>query len=273
MTNEQWLAQFEAGDLSALEKLCNKNTGLIYSRAKMIAASFHCIQTASPGRYTAYTKELLLDLVSVGTLALLGCIRSNRYNSEKGTFSTYVVPFLDGAMRRYMETSLGVFSLDRQTMALVRKAQMLYRTEWKDAGEIAEDLGISAVEVSCFLNCATHFYSTEDISVSSGNSSWDEQFQDDFTKSPERIVYLRIRIEYLHQLFDGLPEKEKDIFGRCYGVFGYPQQSLKEIGMFHLMKESAVEKARIRALQQLRESYSGSTLRLWDMIYHMLYTQ
>ena len=37
MTNEELMAQFMGGDESVLTKLCNKNEGLIRSRAKEIA--------------------------------------------------------------------------------------------------------------------------------------------------------------------------------------------------------------------------------------------
>ena len=39
------------------------------------------------------------------------------------------------------------------------------------------------------------------------------------------------------------------------GVFGYSEATLKEIGMYHMMKESAVEKAKSRAVKKLRKSY------------------
>ena len=48
------------------------------------------------------------------------------------------------------------------------------------------------------------------------------------------------------------------ILGKTCGVFGYSEASLKEIGMYHMMKESAVEKAKSRAVERLRESYPGS---------------
>lgn len=37
----------------------------------------------------------------------------------------------------------------------------------------------------------------------------------------------------------------------------------QEIGMFHMMKESAVDKARKRALKKLRDAYPGSRLQVW----------
>ena len=45
---------------------------------------------------------------------------------------------------------------------------------------------------------------------------------------------------------------------------------MKEIGMYHMMKESAVEKAKNRAVEKLRESYPGSILQVWRTVQRML---
>lgn len=43
-------------------------------------------------------------------------------------------------------------------------------------------------------------------------------------------------------------------------MFGYPETTLKEIGRHHMMKESAVEKAKDRAVEKLKAAYPGSKL-------------
>ena len=46
--------------------------------------------------------------------------------------------------------------------------------------------------------------------------------------------------------------------------------SLKEIGMYHMMKESAVEKARERAVTKLKKAYPGSRLQIWRNVHRMI---
>ena len=70
MTNEELMEQFMAGDESVLTKLCNKNEGLIRSRAKEIAQTYNCIQYTRRGKYKAYTKHILNDLCGVGASPL-----------------------------------------------------------------------------------------------------------------------------------------------------------------------------------------------------------
>ena len=45
---------------------------------------------------------------------------------------------------------------------------------------------------------------------------------------------------------------------------------MKEIGMYHMMKESAVEKAKNRAVEKLREAYPGSRLQIWRAVHRMM---
>mgnify|MGYP002619054438 CR=1 FL=1 len=54
------------------------------------------------------------------------------------------------------------------------------------------------------------------------------------------------------------------------GVFGYSEASLKEIGMYHMMKESAVEKAKERAVTKLKKAYPGSRLQIWRNVHRMI---
>ena len=83
-------------------------------------------------------------------------------------------------------------------------------------------------------------------------------------------MYRKVCIELLQELFDALPKKDRDILGKFYGVFGFEKTSLKEIGMYHMMKESAVEKAKNRAVEKLRESYPGSRLQVWRTVHRMM---
>ena len=88
--------------------------------------------------------------------------------------------------------------------------------------------------------------------------------------SAEQAVYRKVCIELLRELFDTLSKKDRDILGKTCGVFGYPEATLKEIGMYHMMKESAVERAKNRAVEKLKAAYPGSGLQVWRTVHCML---
>ena len=49
-----------------------------------------------------------------------------------------------------------------------------------------------------------------------------------------------------------------------------PETALKEVGMYHMMKESAVEKAKNRAVEKLREILSWQRAPVWRIVHHMM---
>ncbi len=267
MTNEELMEQFMAGDESVLTKLCNKNEGLIRSRAKEIAKAYNCIQYTQRGKYKAYTKRILNDLCSVGRITFIDRIRSGDYDRGKGMLTTFVVPFIDGDMRRYMETNLGCLSLDAETMTTVRKAQRLHHVEYMGAGEIAEKLHISEEEAARHIGYGTHFYGIDDLTGYYDDvDAYDYLLEDETTAPPKQIVYHRIRMEYLRELFETLPQRDKDILGKYYGVFGYRKEPIEDIAMCHFLTEEGARNAKDKALEKLRKAYPTSMMRYWSKI-------
>ena len=96
-------------------------------------------------------------------LALVECVRTGGYHAEKGRFTTYITPFLDGAMRRHLECSMGTLALDRDSMSLVRKVQSLHHRDGKEIGEICELLGVSYHAAARAIAYPTHFFSVNDL--------------------------------------------------------------------------------------------------------------
>ena len=273
MTNEELVRRYYDGDEAALEKLYHKNLGLIRSIAKETAADFSCLTVDEhhPNQFSAYTKTVLDDLCGEGVLELLTRIQSREYDESRAALTTYLYPHLRGRMTRWLEQNLGCMTLSKDEMAAVRQAQRLYHVAWKDTGEIAEELGVSEARVSRYVRYNTHFLGVHDLVPESYDGDPYERLMPGMLSvSAEQAVYRKVCIELLRELFDTLPKKDRDILGKAYGVFGYSEAALKEIGMYHMMKESAVEKAKNRAVEKLRESYPGSRLQVWRTVHRMM---
>ena len=273
MTNEELVRRYYDGNEAALEKLYHKNLGLIRSIAKETAADFSCLTVDEhhPNQFSAYTKTVLDDLCGEGVLELLTRIQSREYDESRAALTTYLYPHLRGRMTRWLEQNLGCMTLSKDEMAAVRQAQRLYHVAWKDTGEIAEELGVSEARVSRYVRYNTHFLGVHDLVPESYDGDPYERLMPGMLSvSAEQAVYRKVCIELLRELFDTLPKKDRDILGKAYGVFGYPEATLKEIGMYHMMKESAVEKSKNRAVEKLRESYPGSRLQVWRTVHRMM---
>ena len=254
MSNEELLEQISNGDEAALAKLCMMNTGLVKDRAWFIARQYHCLRQTKYGGLSDYAKETLSELESVGKLTLVECVRAGGYDPEKGRFTTYITPFLDGAMRRHLERSMGTLALDRDSMGLVRKAQRLYYQEEKEPSEICVSLGIPFRAVARAITYPTHFFSVYDLqSTEDGNDIFEWLASTRLSGSAEDAVIHMVTMECLREEFLQLSKKDQDILGRYFGVCGFPKSDLREIAMRNLMKESGVEKAKDQAVERLRD--------------------
>ena len=254
MTNEELLERIVNGDEAALAKLCLMNTGLVKDRARLVARQYHCLRQTKHGGLSDYAKETLAELESVGKLALVECVRAGSYDAEKGRFTTYVTPFLDGAMRRHLERSMGTLALDRDSMGLVRKAQRLYYQEGKEPSEICASLGISFRAAARAITYPTHFFSVYDLQGPDGDGDIFERLASTrLSGSAEDVVIRMVAMECLQEEFLQLSKKEQDILGRYFGVYGFPKSDLREIAVRNRMKESGVEKAKDQALKHLRD--------------------
>ena len=254
MTNEELLERIANGDEAALTKLCLVNTGLVKDRARLIARQYHCLRQTKYGGLSDYAKETLSELESVGKLALVECVRAGGYDPEKGRFTTYITPFLDGAMRRHLERSMGTLSLDRDSMGVVRKAQNRYHQKGQSVEEICKALDISFRAATRAIAYPTHFFSVYDLQNPDDDDDIFERLASTrLSGSAEDAVTHTLTMECLLEKFLKLSKKDQDILGRYFGVYGFPKSDLREIAMRNLMKESGVEKAKDQAVERLRD--------------------
>ena len=273
MTNEELIRQYYDGDEAALDKLYRRNLGLIRSIAKEAAKEFNCLHMDRdlPEEFSAYTKTILDDLCGEGALEFLTRIQSREYDESRAMLTTYLYPYLKGRMTRWLEQNIGNLVLSKDEMTAVRQAQKLYHADWKDINEIAEEMDMPELRVSRDVRYNTHFFGVYDLIPEDYDGDPFERLMPGKLSAPaERIVYRKVCVELLRELFDALPKKDRDILGKCYGIFGFEKTPLKEIGMYHMMKEYAVEKAKDRAIKKLEKAYPGSKLQLWMTVYRIM---
>ena len=254
MTNEELLERIANGDEATLTKLCLVSIGLVKERARLIARQYHCLWQNKYGGLSDYAKETLSELESVGKLVLVECAQTGDYHAEKGRFTTYITPFLDGAMRQHLECSMGTLALDRDSMGLVRKAQRLYHQEGKELREICASLGISFRAALRAIAYPTHFFSVYDLQAPEDDGDIFERLASTrLSGSAEDAVIRMLTVECLQEEFQKFFKKDHDILGRCFGVYGYHKSELREIAMRTRMKESGVGKSKDQAVKRLRE--------------------
>lgn len=236
---------------------------LVAGRAKHVAQQYYCVFYGNRENYLPYTKTILEDLDSVGKVVFYE--RAEEYDPEKGAASTYLVPYLDRAMRDYLDQNLGNLSLSHRSMQLVRKAQMLYHSKHKTVEQIAEELSVSRKAVSEALNYGTHFWSFDDLDWNvpredgdEGDPAIDRISKDGMWGAAEEEFFRQKQKECLRLAYAGLSKREQDILDKSFGLNGQPEESLADIAMYHMISEDAVEKAKKRALGKLRKALEKS---------------
>ncbi|MBQ4517351.1 MAG: hypothetical protein II997_02045 [Clostridia bacterium] len=75
-----------------------------------------------------------------------------------------------------------------------------------------------------------------------------------------RIVYHKICIELLHELFEALSAKDKLVLQHTYGLLAEEKYTLEEIGLRLTMRPDGVKKARHADENKLKENYQNSKL-------------
>lgn len=90
------------------------------------------------------------------------------------------------------------------------------------------------------------------------------------TTLPDRIVYRKICSELLRELCSVLPRLDRDILFMSYGVFGHEELTDRDISDLMLMDAKTVRKERDRALQVLKEKYSGSRYQIFKTLWKRL---
>ena len=266
MTNEDLIARYYAGEDTRWQ-LYNRIRNLISSIARRVAVSYYCMQfTDTYGKRTAYTKQILEDLRDEGMLEFFRVIDLRKYDPAQGMFTTYIYPFLEGAMRRWMETNIGCLSVSKDDMERIRTVQRAYHSEGMTVGQIAEEKGISEETVRRDLFYNTHLLPLSDLSDSNDTASDPLMIEDD-RLSVDEEAYRRICCDFLEPLFSQLSEQDRFILGSWFGVFGYEEKTDDDLSLELILTSDGLRKAKKAALERLAEKIPGSRLDEWKIVY------
>lgn len=193
MTNEELIRKYYSDqDEDALMQLYEQNMDLFWSIARKSAKAFDCAES-----------EVLDDLVSEGILAFSEVIYKGGYDETKGELTTYVYPFIKGAMYRWLEKNAGAAALSYED--LEAENAMPTADNYLHAGEI--------------------------LSLRSPADSVEYQ------------VMAKIGLEHLPDILNRLSSKDRYLLGHYFGVFDYEKKKVADIAFELEMSIDGVYKA------------------------------
>ena len=229
--NSILLEEYKSGDISARDKLCEENMGLVWNIVKRFSKS-------------GVEAE---DLAQTGTMGLLKAI-DNFDPSFDVKFSTYAVPMIIGEIRRFLRDD-GLIKVSRSVKQNAYKGYQAREELSKVLNreptltEISEKCGVSVEElVEAFEATA----SPESINREAYSDS-NEEFADKLKASDdeERIVN-KIAVE---NILRGLKPRERQILVLRY-FKGKTQQEIAPIVGVSQVQVSRIEK---KVFEKIRE--------------------
>jgi RNA polymerase primary sigma factor len=238
--------RIERGDLAAKQQLINANLRLVVSLAKNYRAS----------------NMPFTDLIQEGALGLIRAVE--KYDWRKGfKFSTYATWWIRQAIVR------GIADRNRTVRLPVNKEEQLKDIMWatetifmetgKDPTDeqIAKIVGFSAAEVRVISDAARVPISLNLPIGEDDGSEFGDMIPDNNFVSPFEEAMASLRKENLKELLDNLPERERFVIERRYGIGIESPQTLDEVGLsLNLTRERIrqIEKHVLKKLGRLTEA-------------------
>ena len=226
---EVLIAQAQAGDRDAGERLISENSGLIWSVTRRFM-----------GRGTE-----LEDLYQLGCIGFLKAVEG--FDPSFGTqFSTYAVPKIAGEIRRFLRDD-GVIKVSRtlkeqsMTIRTVRNQLTAEFGREPTVGEISERTGLTIEEIAL---AETATQGTESISRQMGEEGFSLEDILTDTQTEEKLLE---KIA-LRQAVSQLPEREAMVIGLRY-YHGLTQERVSKVLNVSQVQVSRIEK---KALEHLR---------------------
>lgn len=273
MTNEELVRNYYNGDESALNELFLRTGEFLKPLAITAAKTFNCYKYEKDSKKLSnYTFGILEELICIGDTTIFYLLKNRSYDPEQAQLATYAKKFIKGAMHRFLEKNIGVFSLSKEEMGKIRKAQKLHY-DGISQNEIAEMLNIKNTLVSEYIQYNTHFLSVYDLVPNDcDDDPFDYLMIEDLSTSVDEVVYRKICVELLEELFHSLSAKDKLVLGHYDGVFEYKKEQIShdELAERLELSDDGLRKARNTAIEHLREKYKTSTLRMWRIIHRVV---
>lgn len=232
MTNEEWVAAYQAGDIDGLEEVFRNVEGLIRHQAKKLCRD----------------DSLLEDLLQEGRAAVLEA--AEKFEPEReALFTTYALPLIRAAMVEYLAKADSPVSLPLSRYVQLRKIGKAVSAKEKEQDQLTEICQVVGVSLR-----VAQALRKEYLSFRSGPVPLDDLngIGGAFTSDPAYVYEQRLLFQGIAAALDELPSRERNLLLRYLGLEG-KTMTFQELAIrFNYNGPSSAEKAYHRAVEKLK---------------------
>lgn len=231
------------GDKNAKEVLINSNLRFVVNIAK---------------KYQNQGLPLM-DLISEGNIGLMNAVE--RFDASKGyKFISYAVWWIKQSILKAICEKSRIIRLPlnrANELVQIKKAKKeidFLENEDTEIKKIASQLNLNSDIVRTIMNAAQ-----EPVSIDApmfdeqGNANMYDFIQDDIYQQPEEFAVQSGLKDEINNLLCRLDAREAEIIKYRFGLDGYAQLSLKEVGLIFNLTKERIRQIEKKALQQLKE--------------------
>src|SRR5690554_2984167 len=222
LSNEYLCILYQRGEQDALDALCRKNQGFVYSVASSFKASYR-------------HKLTIDDLVNLGFMGFIESVKKFDTTSSYKLISYavhYVRKAIMAGIAKYgftVRLPLNILDGIRcivKLQAVKPNISINEIMDYFDKKEFTENKAHTLIQV---FNATLHPTSLhEPINDADGNCLLDLLVNDD--QSPEEMLICTETKAFIHKLIEGLNDRGKSIIEYRYGLNGCEEKTLEQIG-------------------------------------------
>ena len=232
----------QLGDMVALEKLTRANLRFVVSVAKSYQGN------GIP----------LNDLINEGNAGLIKA--AHRFDTTKGfKFITYAVWWIRQSITQSLSDNAASIRMPLNHINMDKKIRNSKNELYKTLGynpsvlEIAEDLGLSEVEVGKCISNNTRKTESLDKPIDDDNSSTiEDTLPNDGMNADKKIEQEDLKSDVCDML-DTLSGRDRDIMSKLYGLEGQEEKSMDTIAEEYKMTKERIRQIKMSSIGKLKK--------------------
>ena len=245
------LAQrIKKGDRKALEKLTKANLRFVVSVAKQYQNQGLSLQ----------------DLINEGNVGLIKA--AEKFDETRGfKFISYAVWWIRQSILQAIAEQSRIVRLPLNQVGSVNKInKILSKFEQENerrpsAEELAKELNIPEDKITETLKVAGRHISVDAPFVEGEENSLLDVLTSDDTPSTDSVLLDESLSSEINQVLTNLTEREAEIVKCFFGICGYPEMTLDEIGMKYDLTRERVRQIKEKAIRKLRNDIHCASLK------------